>query len=232
MLRIHNSLFSSYERRLLIRMAKALPASVTPDMVTAFGIFGGFVTLVGYILAHWSVGYLWLASLGLVLHWAGDSLDGTLARVRQIERPKYGYFVDQTVDVVGNLLIALGMGLSPFVRMDTAMIALAGYHALSIFSYVRTCVSGVFHVALLGSGPTEIRMLIIGMNCFILLFGAPELLVFGIRVTWCDLALLAMASVFHVAFVCLVVAHAASLKDVDRQDQAERHSPERAPHQP
>ncbi len=73
------------------------------------------------------------------------------------------------------LLIAIGMGLSPFVRMDTALLALAGYHALSIFSYVRTCVSGVFHVALLGSGPTEIRMLIIGMNCFILLFGAPEI---------------------------------------------------------
>lgn len=218
MLRIHNSLFSGLEREVLIWLAKRLPRLVTPDAVTAFGVFGGIVTLVGYALSYRAVEFLWLASLGLVFHWLGDSLDGTLARVRQIERPKYGYFVDQTVDVIGNLLIAVGMGLSPYVRMDVALLALAGYHALSIYSFVKTCVSSEFHVSLLGSGPTEIRLLIIGMNTFILLFGAPQFIIFGRPMTWCDLALLAMATAFIVAFVCLVFSYARSLSEVDRQD--------------
>lgn len=219
MLRVHNSLFSGVERKLLVWLARRVPASVTPDQVTAFGIFGAVVTLLGYALSWRTPEFLWLASLGLVLHWLGDSLDGTLARVRKIERPKYGYFLDQTVDVIGNFLIAVGMGLSPYVRMDAALLALAGYHALSIYSFVRTCVSNEFHVSLLGSGPTEIRMLIIGMNTLILIFGAPQFMVYGLPMSWCDIALVLMASAFMIAFVCLVASYAASLREVDRQDK-------------
>jgi archaetidylinositol phosphate synthase len=219
LLRIHNTLFSSLERKALVWLARRLPTSVTPDIVTAFGIFGSFVALVGFALSSLTPSFLWLASLGIVFHWLGDSLDGTLARVRKIERPKYGYFLDQTVDVIGNLLIAVGMGLSPFVRMDVALFALAGYHALSIYSFVRTCVSNEFHVSLLGSGPTEIRMLIIGMNSFILLFGAPQFSIFGLWLTWCDVALLAMATVFMIAFVFLVASYAAAISKIELRDK-------------
>lgn len=220
MQRVHNSLFAGLERSALIWMARRMPASVMPDHATAFGIFGGVVTLLGYLLSWWATEFLWLASLGLVLHWLGDSLDGTLARVRAIERPKYGYFLDQTVDVIGNLLIVVGMGLSPFVRMDTALLALAGYHALSIYSYVRTCISHEFHVSLLGSGPTEIRMLIIGMNSFVLMFGAPHFSLLGIVLTWCDIALLIMATSFMTAFVYLVAMYALALREADRPGHA------------
>ncbi len=213
MIRVHTSVSAEVERKILIWLASRLPGWVKPDHLTAFGVFGAGVTLLGYALTWLSPGFLWLASLGLVLHWYGDSLDGTLARLRKIERPRYGYFLDQTVDVVGNLLICLGMGISPFIRMDTALLALAGYHALSIYSFVKTCVSNEFHVALLGSGPTEIRMLIIAMNMLILAFGAPGLAWMGLAFTWCDVAVLVETLGFFAVFIWFVASYARELRD-------------------
>jgi len=77
-----------------------------------------------------------LANAGLLMHWFGDSLDGTVARYRQAERPRYGFFVDQTIDVVGNLLIALGVGLSPWARLDVALLFLTAFHMISICSLI------------------------------------------------------------------------------------------------
>lgn len=188
-----------------------MPAIVTPDALTAFGIFGAAMTFVGYVLTAWSPAFLWLASLGLVFHWFGDSLDGSLARFRKIERPRYGYFLDQTIDVIGNLLICVGMGLSAYVRMDAALLALAGYHALSIYSLVRACVSGEFHVSLAGTGPTETRLLIIMMNTMIFFFGAPQFVVAGIALTWCDVTVLLMAAGYFVTFACLLASYARQL---------------------
>lgn len=213
MIRIHASVTAQVERKILIWIASRLPVWIKPDDLTAFGIFGAFVTLAGYGLTFYSTSFLWLASFGLVLHWFGDSLDGTLARVRGIERPRYGYFLDQTVDVIGNLLICLGMGISPFVGMDIALLALAGYHALSIYSFVRTSVSNEFHVSLLGSGPTEVRLMIIAMNILILIFGAPRFEWMGIDMTWCDIAVGAMALIFFIIFACLVASYAEVLRN-------------------
>src|SRR5262245_24038819 len=113
-------------------MASALPAWVTPDRLTALGVFGAAVVFAGSLLSNRDPAFLWLANLGLVIHWLGDSLDGTLARVRGSERPKLGFVMDQSVDVVGDILIMAGLGLSPFVRLDAALLALVGYHALTV----------------------------------------------------------------------------------------------------
>ncbi|WP_197279925.1 CDP-alcohol phosphatidyltransferase family protein [Bosea sp. AAP35] len=209
--RIHNSIVGAVERRALTWLVRRLPASVTPDALTAIGIFGAGLTLIGYLLTAWSPGFLWLACLGLICHWFGDSLDGTLARFRGIERPRYGYFLDQTVDVIGNLLICLGMGLSAYVRLDIALLALAGYHALSIYSLVKACVSREFHISIVGFGPTEMRLLIILMNVNILLFGAPVLTIGPLFMTWCDITLLLMAGGFFSVFVFLVFDYAGHL---------------------
>lgn len=211
MIRINNSLVGAIERRALAWLVRRMPRSVTPDKLTAFGIFGAALTLAGYVLTAWSPSFLWLASLGLVFHWLGDSLDGSLARFRKIERPKYGYFLDQTIDVVGNLLICAGMGLSAYVRMDVALLALAGYHALSIYSLVKACVSGEFHISLVGWGPTEMRLLIILMNTTIFFFGAPPFTVVGLTMTWCDVTILLMAAGLFTTFVCLLAGYAAQL---------------------
>lgn len=209
--RIHNSIVGAVERRALIWLVSRLPGWVTPDALTAFGIFGAGLTLIGYLLTATSPAFLWLASFGLVCHWFGDSLDGTLARHRRIERPRYGYFLDQTVDVIGNLLICLGMGLSAYIRLDVALLALAGYHALSIFSLVKACVSRDFHISIVGFGPTEMRLLIIAMNLNIFLFGAPAWTVGSLTMTWCDVTLLLMAAGFFCVFVYLVFDYAAYL---------------------
>lgn len=219
MIRINNSLVGAIERKALAWLVRRMPPCVTPDRLTAFGIFGAALTLAGYVLTAWSPGFLWLASLGLAFHWFGDSLDGSLARFRKIERPKYGYFLDQTIDVIGNLLICAGMGLSAYVRMDFALLALTGYHALSIYSLVKACVSGEFHISLVGWGPTEMRLLIILMNTTIFFFGAPTFVIAGMTMTWCDVTVLLMAAGLFTAFVCLLASYAAELA---REEAAER----------
>jgi archaetidylinositol phosphate synthase len=211
LIRIHNSLIGGVERKALAWLVRRMPPRVMPDALTAFGIFGAALTLLAYLLTYWSPAFLWLASLGLVFHWLGDSLDGSLARFRRIERPRYGFFLDQSVDVVGNLLIALGIGLSIYVRMDFALLALAGYHALSVYSLVRTCVSGEFHVALAGSGPTEMRLLIITMNTMIFVFGAPPFTLLGLPMTWCDVTVILLAAIYFATFVWQVAIYAGRL---------------------
>lgn len=211
MIRINNSLVGAVERKALAWLVRLMPQAVGPDHLTAFGILGAVVTLIGYVLTHWSPLFLWLASLGLAMHWFGDSLDGSLARFRRIERPRYGYFVDQTVDVIGNLLICGGIGLSAYVRLDVSLLALAGYHALAIYNLVKAGVTNEFNVALSGWGPTEIRLLIILMNTTIFFFGAPTLTLAGQSFTWCDVTVLLMAIGFFTVFVRLFTGYAAEL---------------------
>ena len=213
------SLLSRYERHVLRWLALRLPYWVTPDRLTAFGVLGSGVCLVGYIASAVSAQWLWLANLGIVLHWLGDSLDGTLARVRRIERPNYGFYLDQTIDVVGNLLIALGVGLSPWVRMDSALFMLTAYHMLSIHSFVLSIVTQRFHVDVMGFGPTEMRLGIILMNLGILYSGAEPFSILGIWITWCDVLVCWAALVMMGVFLILLFREAGVQRARDMRDQ-------------
>ena len=222
--RVQKSFVYRYERMALDWLCPRVPAWVTPDMLTGFGIFGAFVTLVGYYLCRFSPNFLWLASLGLVFHWVGDSLDGNIARYRKIERPRYGFFLDQTIDVFGNLLICAGMGLSPYIRMDSALLVLMGYHMLTIYVLVRTVVAREFFVTLLNSGPTELRLLIILMNALIFAFGAPAWIAFAHAFTWCDIVL----ALYTIGFVCTFLYLTLSYANVLRgEDDAAREAAKR-----
>ncbi len=216
------SIFSFYERILLRRIAGSLPLWVTPDRLTGFGVFGAALCLAGYAACTVSSNWLWLANLGLLFHWFGDSLDGTLARVRQIERPNYGFYLDQTIDVIGNLLIAAGIGISPWVRMDSALFMLAAYHMLSIHTFVRSVVTRRFHVDVLGLGPTEMRVAIVMMNLAILTAGAPEFSLLGQFVTWCDVLVVGGAAALMVVFVLEVrkEAHIQLVRDTQGDKDA------------
>ncbi len=172
--RINESPLAGYERTALLAIARRLPGWVTPDGLTGFGVFGAVLVLVGGAMAGQSSQWLWLANLGVVFHWLGDSLDGTLARLRRIERPRYGFYLDQVIDTVGNLLIALGEGLIPGVRMDLILILLAAYQMLAIQVLVRTVIDRQFHVTVGGMGPTELRIGIVLLNLIVLVFGAPQ----------------------------------------------------------
>lgn len=205
--RVNESIFANQERRILTAIAARLPAAIKPDHLTALGVFAALLVLAAYLLSHLSVVWLWLANLGLVIHWLGDSLDGTLARHRRIERPRYGFYLDQVIDTVGNLAIGLGVGLSPWTRLDCALLVLAVYHMLSVQIFVRTIVDREFHVAVGRLGPTEMRIGIIGMNCAIMGFGAPPLITWPTAMGWPDLMMVALSAGLLGLFVRQMVRH-------------------------
>lgn len=152
------------ERRILRWIAARLPRAWMPDHLTFIGVLGALTVGAGYALSVRHPGWLWLASFGLVVNWFGDSLDGTLARVRQIERPKYGYYIDHMVDAVNTAVIGAGIGLSPYVNLPIAMLLVILYLCLSINVYLESSVHGQFDLGFGIFGPTEVRLLLIVAN--------------------------------------------------------------------
>ena len=162
--RVNDILLGPLERPALKWLAQHMPAWVTPDICTIIGILGAVLTMLSYILARYESAFLWLASLGFVINWFGDSLDGTLARMRHIERPIFGFFIDHTVDAFIIILIFTGLGMTPHVSFNVASMALVGYLLLSVLVYVRTSAVGEFKISYGKLGPTEIRVLAILLN--------------------------------------------------------------------
>ena len=209
MIRINNSLVGAIERKALAWLVRRMPARVTPDKLTAFGIFGAALTLAGYVLTAWSPGFLWLASLGLAVHWFGDSLDGSLARWRRIERPSYGYFVDHSVDGLAIFLMVGSIGLSPYMRFDVALIAVIGYLLLAIHSFLAAKVVGEFRLSYMAGGPTELRLMLIAMTASMPIVGGAD--VNGTNFSPFDLFGLVISSILVTLFVTQSFATARSL---------------------
>lgn len=175
-LRIQKNLLAVSERRLLTWLCSRMPPWVKPDLLTAAGIAGALAIFVGYAASSFHAGWLWLAIGGYVLQWFGDSMDGSLARYRHIERPSFGYFIDHSCDGLATLLILAGMGLSPFVRLDVALVALAGYLLLSIHAFLSARVLGELKLSYAVAGPTELRLVLISLTLAMMVFGsAPGL---------------------------------------------------------
>lgn len=199
--RVNDILLGPLERPALHWFASHLPLWVTPDILTFIGTLGAIIILVGYILSHQNAAFLWLASFGFFVNWFGDSLDGTVARYRKIERPKYGFFVDHTVDAFGQLLIFAGLGLSPYVSFSAAALALIGYLLMSIYVYVDTFVSGVFKISFVKFGPTEVRAIAVVVNAIFFFVGVRTVVLpFG-EVNPYDLILLAIAAILIIMFL-------------------------------
>jgi archaetidylinositol phosphate synthase len=124
--RIQQNILAMAERRLLDWLCARVPAKVTPDLMTATGVLGWVAVAAGYALSPFHLVWLWLAIVGFCINWFGDSLDGSLARFRKTERPNFGYFIDHSLDAIGNFAIALGLAASSFVRLDVALFAICG----------------------------------------------------------------------------------------------------------
>ena len=162
-------LLARHEARVLEWIARRLPARVMPDHLTALGVLAAFGIAAAYLLSNGDKLWLWAASALLIVHWLGDSLDGTLARVRKIERPKYGYYLDHLVDALATAVIGLGLGLSPYMLLSVGLVIVVGYLILSINTYLETQAFGVFALGYGGVGPTEVRLVLIGLNTLIAL---------------------------------------------------------------
>lgn len=215
--RVNNILLGPLERPALQWLAARAPAWVTPDLLTGIGFAATVVIFFSYALTNLDKGFLWLASLGFVINWFGDSLDGTLARARGIERPRYGFFVDHVIDAFGEVLVFLGVGLSPYVNFNIASVALIGYLLLSILVYITTYVNGVFRISYIRLGPTEMRVIAILANTVVFILGNPMLhLPFG-PISFYNLVMLFLSLLFYGAFIVVGWIQAVELAKIDRK---------------
>lgn len=162
--RIQTSILNGIEKRVLVWLAERQPRWITSDALTGIGVVGSLIVALGYILSSYHTGWLWLASLGFVINWYGDSLDGTLARVRNTQRPIYGFYLDHNIDGITMAIMCIGAGLSNMLNLYIAMGVLAVYLLLSISVYINAHLKGEFKLTYAGMGPTEFRLIMIIIN--------------------------------------------------------------------
>src|SRR2546421_1830101 len=165
------------EGRILRALGARVPRSIRSTHLTAIGTMGPAAAGIAYALTTYHPAWLWVASAMLVVNWLGDSLDGTLARVRGTQRPKYGYYLDHVVDAFSTAVIGLGIGLSPYVDLGLALGMVIVYLALSINVYLELSVFGVFKISYGRIGPTEVRLLLIALNTLVVFWPSPTSLV-------------------------------------------------------
>lgn len=199
-----NFLLARHEKRLLRAIARRLPRWVLPDDLTALGVLSALAICGCYVLSNEDPAWLWAASGLLVVHWFGDSLDGTLARVRGIGRPRYGYYLDHLVDAVSTVAIGLGLGLSPYMLLSTGTLIVVGYLMLSINVYLESQALGRFSIGYGKIGPTEVRILLVALNAALVLGDGLGFHVAGLGLSVLDLAGIAGAAVM----VALLVGRA------------------------
>ena len=162
--RIQTSVLNALEKKVLIWLAQRQPRWVTSDMMTFIGVLGAVVIAVGYILTSQNINFLWLSSLGFIINWYGDSLDGTLARVRNTQRPIYGYYLDHTVDAINEVMIFVGVGLSGLMHLEIALLALVMYLLMTINVSINAHLKKEFNLTYASMGPTEFRIIMIIIN--------------------------------------------------------------------
>jgi len=163
-------LLADPERRVLRAIAARIPARWRPNHFTVLGVLSATGVGAAYALARFGTGWLWVASALLIVQWLGDSLDGTLARVRGIERPRYGYYLDHMTDAYSTVVIGLGIGLSHFVHFGLALSLVVLYLALSVNVYLESQVLGRFRMGYGLVGPTEARVVLIVLNTALALY--------------------------------------------------------------
>ena len=214
--RVNDMILGPLERPTLQFFASNMPAWVNPDILLGFGLFGSLLIIIGYLLTNFNSAFLWLASLGFVINWFGDSLDGTLARYRKIERPKYGFFVDHTADSLSMVMIFVGLGLSAYVRLDIAALACIGYLLMTILTYIGAFVSGEFRISYAKIGPTEMRLIAIIVNILLFFFGNPQLrLTSDFSISAADITILIMAIALFITFIISTLREASRWSELD-----------------
>jgi archaetidylinositol phosphate synthase len=173
--RVNDSLLGAWERPTLAWVAARLPTGIVPDHLTALGVLGAALTATGYVLSRGSLTWLWLASVGLLINWFGDSLDGTLARVRRIERPRYGFFIDHTSDLFCQVITFVSLGVSPLTHFAMACLALITFLMAFVYSLITAQTRATMRITYFYFGPTEIRALLLLGNLIALSFGVVDL---------------------------------------------------------
>lgn len=220
--RIQTSILNGVEKKALAFLADRQPRWMTSNILTGIGTFGAIVISLGYILSQININYLWLSSLGFVINWYGDSLDGTLARVRNKQRPIFGYYIDHTVDIINELLIFLGLGLSGLICFDLSLFILIVYMMLTLNVSINAHLKKEFRLTYAKLGPTEFRVLAIIFNTVCIYCPAISDSVIEISMFGKDIVLgsLDIAGVFVllVLIIMYIVTVLNDIKDYDKID--------------
>jgi phosphatidylglycerophosphate synthase len=186
-----------------------MPAGISPDHLTTLGFVAQLLAGVAYALAARDSRALWLVNFFIALNWLGDSLDGTLARVRDQQRPRYGFYVDHMADTLGALALVAGLACSGFVHWQIAAGMLLCFYMLSIESYLATYTMGHFHLSHGIFGPTEIRILLASGNVVLLVH--PYAVIAGHRLLLFDVGGVVAIAGMAVMAVRATLQHAVAL---------------------
>lgn len=220
--RIQTSILNALEKKVLVWLAERQPKWMTSDILTFIGVFGAVVIAAGYILADGNIAFLWLSSLGFVINWYGDSLDGTLARVRNHQRPIYGYYLDHTIDAVNELIMFLGVGLSGLMNLELALLVLVVYFMLTINVSINAHLKKEFRLTYARMGPTEFRIIMIVVNTLFATIPAlnaisHDYIIFGHNVTFAalDYVGVLILIVLSIMYVSEVIRDAKGYAEID-----------------
>jgi len=209
--RWNEGLLRPYERPALAWLAARLPCWVSPNLLTGIGVAGALVTACAYAFSGSHPALLWLATLGFAINWFGDSLDGTVARLRRIERPRYGYYLDNAVDCFLVLPVAIGLGLSGYVRLDVCLLAAAIYSMISALTFLRANVTDIFQISYGGAGPTEMRAAAALLNTAIFFTHPAPFALFGVALKYPDVVALVWCCSGVMTFLVSMAAQARQL---------------------
>jgi len=207
--RVNQSLTASIEKRALIWLAERAPAWLTSDQLTLLGLGAQIAAGIFYAVARWDRLALVLVIVCIALNWLGDSLDGTLARVRRQQRPRYGFYVDHMVDIFGSLALMCGLGCSGLLHWPVAIAMLVAFLILAAECYLATYTLHCFQLSQGIFGPTEIRILMILGNLAML--RSPYATLLGHKLLLFDLGGAIGAVVMFVMAILITIRHTAQL---------------------
>ncbi|MBO5780789.1 MAG: CDP-alcohol phosphatidyltransferase family protein [Muribaculaceae bacterium] len=220
--RIQTSMLNELEKKALVWLANRQPKWVTSDLLTYIGTFGSIIIATGYILSSINIHFLWLSSLGFIINWYGDSLDGTLARVRNHKRPIYGYYLDHTIDVINETIMFVGIGLSPLMNLELALLLLVVYLMMTVNVSINAHLKDEFKLTYAKLGPTEFRIICIIINTLIatipfLQTVAMQFNLFGKEITFhsLDFAGVVILVVLFVMHITTITADAKGYAKID-----------------
>jgi phosphatidylglycerophosphate synthase len=212
--RVQTSLLASVERRCLNWLARRTPGWVSPDHLTLLGLTAMLFAGATYALARWWAPALLVVNVWLALNWLGDSLDGTLARFRNKQRPRYGFYVDHICDAFGALFLLGGLALSGYITVTVALALLVAFSLLSINVYLATYTIGTFRLSFYKFSPTELRAAIAIGNVAVMF--RPLVHVFGQKRLLFDVAAVIASFLMVVVLVISVIRNVVTLYRSER----------------
>ncbi len=226
--RIQTSILNAAEKKALVWLAERQPKWMSSDMLTAIGSLGAFLIGLGFYLASKNLDFLWLTIFGFFVNWYGDSLDGTLARVRKIERPIYGYYLDHTVDCINEMMMFLGIGLSSLMHLNIALLIMIAYFLITINVSVNAHLKSEFRLTYAKLGPTEFRIIAV-ILCLLLMYipGATTwsvtAAVFGEQVLLqtMDIAGIAIFVILMLMYFVSIISDAMGYAKMDPKDKSQ-----------